>query len=184
MNPTVYILLSLLTIALGYFVFRVAVRRDYQKKGKLSNFATFLEFLIFAAHANLSYTFLPAPYPEIPSLPKSCAQTTIGAGIMLLGLFLTLWTMNGLGFQKALGQETQTLNRFGFYQYTRNPQILFYGLSIIGIAVLWPSFYALGWVFVYLVIAHMMVVTEEEHLLRIYKDDYEKYCEAVPRYIW
>ena len=61
MNIYIYLLLCLLTILLAYFVFRIAVRRDYQKKGELSNFASFLEFLIFGVHANLSYTFLPAP---------------------------------------------------------------------------------------------------------------------------
>jgi protein-S-isoprenylcysteine O-methyltransferase Ste14 len=182
MNPLIYILLSLLTIAIGYFVFRVAVRRDYQEKGKLSNLSTFLEFFIFALHANLSYTFLPAPYPEIPALPESSVQRTLGLSIMILGIFFTLWAMSGLGFKKAVGKDQNTLNRFGFYQYLRNPQILFYGIAILGIALLWVSFYSLGWVLIYGIIAHMMVITEEEHLLHIYKEDYEDYCREVPRY--
>ncbi len=184
MNAYVYLLLNILTILLGYFVFRVAVRRDYEKKGELTNFATFLEFLIFAVHANLSYTFLPAPYPELPPFPKNQFQVGLGIGLMLVGIFFTLWAMSGLGFKKAFGQDTQTLNRFGFYQYTRNPQIVFYGIAILGMPVIWPSLYALGWIFLYLIIAHMMVITEEEHLLRLYKDDYDKYCEEVPRYFW
>ena len=183
MNPLVYLLLSLLTIAFGYIVFRVVVRRDYQKKGWLSNFATFLEFLIFAAHANLSYTFLPAPYPEIPLLPESRIQTMLGLGIMIIGIFFTLWAMSGLGFKKAFGQDPGMLNRVGFYQYTRNPQIVSYGFAILGIAILWISPYSLGWFLVYVIIAQMMVTTEEEHLLRIYKDDYEDYCREVPRYL-
>ena len=184
MNLYLYLLLCLLTIAFGYLVFRIFVRKNYLKKGKLTNFSTFLEFLIFAAHANLSYTFLPAPFPEMPPWPDNQTQTTIGVGLMILGISLTLWAMTGHGFLKAFGQDTQTLNRYGFYQYTRNPQILFYGLAILGMAVLWPSYYALGWFLVYAAIAHMMVITEEEHLLRLYKDDYEEYCEEVPRYIW
>ena len=183
MNLLVYLLLSLLTIAFGYIVFRVAVRRDYQKKGKLSSFATLLEFLIFAAHANLSYTFLPAPYPEIPPLPENQLQTILGLGTMMFGIFFTLWAMSGLGFKKAFGQDTETLNRLGFYQYTRNPQIVAYGFAILGIAILWASLSSLGWVLVYIIIAQMMVATEEEHLRGIYKDDYEDYCKDVPRYI-
>ena len=184
MNIYLYLFLCLLTIAFGYLVFRILVRKDYERNGKLTNFATFLEFLIFFAHANLSYTFLPAPYPTLPPLPANQIQRVTGLGVMILGIFLTLWAMSGLGFLKAFGQDTQTLNRFGFYQYTRNPQIIFYGLAILGMTVLWPSLFALGWVVVYAVIAHLMVVTEEEHLLRLYKDDYEEYCEDVPRYIF
>ena len=183
MNPSVYLLLSLLTTLLGYFVFRVAVRKDYQKKGKLSNFSTFLEFLIFAVHANLSYTFLPAPYPEIPPLPENCAQTTLGIDFLLIGIFFTLWAMSGLGFKKAFGQDPGALNRAGFYQYTRNPQIVAYGVAVLGIAILWASLYSLGWVLIYGIVAHMMVTTEEEHLLSIYKEAYEDYCKDVPRYI-
>ena len=182
MNPLIYILLLLLTITFGYFVFRVAVRRDYQKTGKLSNLSTFLEISIFAIHANLSYTFLPAPYPEIPGFPESSAQTVFGVGVIVVGIFFTLWAMSGLGFKKALGQNQKTLNRFGFYQYLRNPQILFYGIAISGIALLWASLYSLGWVLVYGIIAQIMVVTEEEHLLHIYKEGYEDYCREVPRY--
>ncbi len=184
MNVYIYLLLYLLTILLAYFVFRIAVRRDYQKKGELSNFASFLEFLIFAVHANLSYTFLPAPYPEMPPFPENQLQVNVGIAFLIIGIFLTLWAMSGLGFKKAFGQDTQMLNRFGFYQYTRNPQILFYGIAILGMPIIWHSLYALGWIFLYMIIAHMMVITEEEHLLRIFKDDYENYCEDVPRYIW
>ncbi len=183
MNVYFYLLACLLTILFAYYVFRVAVRKDYEKKGKLSNFATILEILIFALHANLSYTFLPAPYPEIPPLPDNQLQTILGIACLIIGIFLTLWAMSGLGFKKALGQDTKTFHRIGFYQYTRNPQIVFYGIVVLGMPILWPSLYALGWILLYMIIAHMMVITEEEHLLRIYKEDYEKYCQEIPRYL-
>ena len=183
MDPLVYLLLSLLLIGFGYFVFRVAVRRDYQKDGKLSTFASFLEFLIFAAHANLSFAFLPAPYPEIPPVPENSIWATLGLWTMGIGIFLTLWAMSGLGFKKAFGQDPGTLNRIGFYQYSRNPQIVFYSFAILGVAITWASLYSLGWVLLFAVIAQMMVATEEEHLLKIFKEDYEDYCSKVARYI-
>ena len=183
MNIYLYLLLYILTILFAYYVFRVVVRKNYQKKGELSNYATVLEFLIFAVHANLSYTFLPAPYPEMPAYPDNQLQVRLGISFLIIGIFLTLWAMSGLGFKKACGQDTQTLNRFGFYQYVRNPQIVFYGIAILGMPIIWPSFYALGWILLYAIIAHMMIITEEEHLLRIYKEDYKNYCEDVPRYI-
>ncbi|MBT3316140.1 MAG: hypothetical protein HN390_16170 [Anaerolineae bacterium] len=182
MNIYLYILLYLLTIIFGYYVFRIAVRRDYLEKGKLSNFSSFLEFLIFAVHANLSFSFLPAPYPEMPPFPGNKFQVVVGIALLVIGIFLTLWAMSGLGFKKALGQDTETLHRVGFYKFTRNPQIVFYGIAILGMPIIWPSLYALGWVLLFAIIAHMMVTTEEEHLGKIYGDDYVKYCEEVPRY--
>lgn len=183
MNPYLYLLLSLLTLGFGYYVFRIVVRRDYQKRGKLSNFASALEFLIFATHVNLSYTFLPAPYPNMPPLPENMAQRVLGLGLTILGMFFAFWTMGKFGFKKAFGQDTHTLNRTGFYRFTRNPQIVFFGIALSGIAILWFSVYALGWLLLYTAIAQMMVITEEEHLLRIYEEEYEKYCKEVPRYI-
>jgi len=183
MNIYLYLLFYILTILFAYYVFRVAVRKDYEKKGELSNYATFLEFLIFAVHANLSFTFLPAPYPQMPPYPENKFQVVLGIALLVIGIFLTLWAMSGLGFKKAFGQDTQKLHRVGFYKYSRNPQIVFYGIAILGMPIIWPSFYALGWVLLYAIIAHMMVATEEEHLSSIYNEAYEDYCKDVPRYI-
>ncbi len=182
MNITTYLLIMFFVVFLGYITFRVLVRNDYQREGKLSSFSAFMEFLVFAAHANLSYIFLPAKWPAFPSLPETKIQAGVGFLILLVGLVLTLWAMSGLGFQKTFGQKQVGLNQQGFYRFTRNPQIVAYTLIIIGIAVMWASAYALGWGLVFLLIAHMMVITEEEHLLRVYPKEYENYCRDVPRY--
>lgn len=182
-NLLVFIISHLFTLAFGYLVFRVFVRRDYATKGKLSAASTILEFVIFALHANLAYTFLEAQWPDIPPLPASKLQVWFGLGLIVLGAGLTLWAMSGLGFKKAVGQQTEGLNRAGFYQYARNPQLVFYSLLLLGIVILWPSVYALGWYILFLVIAQMMVKTEEEHLLRLFGEDYQRYCRQVPRYL-
>ena len=91
--------------------------------------------------------------------------------------------MIALGARQTLGQQTETLYRSGLYQYTRNPQIVAYGFAIIGAAILWPSVYGLGWVLIYGAIAHMMVLTEEEHLKRTFGTQYEHYCREVTRYL-
>lgn len=182
MNIYYYLAYILSFLLFGYFVFRVYIRQDYEKNGKLSTFSGALEFLIFAVHANLSYTFLPVKWPGLPPLPANSLLLISGFGLMVVGLILTLWSMSGLGFKKAVGQEIGGLDRLGFYQYVRNPQISAYALIVIGLALLWPSFYSLGWVLVFFAIAHMMVKTEEEHLLKIFKEEYKEYCKEVGRY--
>lgn len=183
MKNSTYLLLSSSVILLGFITFRVFVRKDYKEKGELSNFSTFLEFLTFAAHANLSYVFLPAKWPLLPTLPEIKPLVIFGFIVSIVGLVLTIWSMSGLGFQKAFGQEQEGLNKEGFYKFTRNPQIVAYALVIIGLAIVWPSIYAVGWVLVFFLIAHWMVLTEEEHLLRLFSDDYLSYCQIVPRYL-
>lgn len=183
MRPISYLALSSLMILLSYLVFRGMVRRDYRRAGRLSSVSTLLECLVFGLHANLSYTFLPARWPALPSLPGNEFHSAVGLGILAIGIVTTLWSMISLGLRKALGQQTEGLYRSGFYQYSRNPQIVLYGLVVIGVAFLWPSVYGLGWVLIYGAIAHMMVRTEEEHLGRIFGSEYKHYCEEVPRYL-
>jgi len=178
-----YLILSSLMVLFGYLVFRVVVRREYERRGRLSAFSTSLECLVFALHANLSYTFLPASWPTLPSFPDNEFQSAVGFGTIAIGAVVTLWSMIGLGLRTALGQETGRLDRSGFYRYTRNPQIVAYSVVVIGSALLWPSIYSLGWILIYGAMAHMMVQTEEEHLERVFGSEYEHYREEVPRYL-
>lgn len=178
-----YLILSSLMVLFSYLVFRVIVRKEYEKRGRLSAFATLLECLVFALHANLSYTFLPAKWPTLPSLPDNEFHSAVGFGILVIGVVVTLWSMISLGLLKALGERTGSLYRSGFYRYSRNPQVVAYGLVVIGFALLWPSLYGLGWILIYGAIAYMMVRAEEEHLGRTFGLEYEHYCEKVPGYL-
>jgi len=178
------VFLSFFFMILGaYLVFRVIVRQDYARDGRLSWLSVALETLIFAWHANLSYLFLPAPWPAFPPLPLNVLQRFSGFVVIGTGLIITIWAMASLGLRKALGQNVEGLHRSGFYQYSRNPQIVAYGLFLSGFVILWPSVYALSWILVYAIVGHLMVITEEEHLRRVFGQEYEAYCRQVPRYI-
>lgn len=177
------ILLSLLTTAFGFWVFRVKVRRDYRQLGKLTPLSTWLEILIFALHANLMYIFLPAPWPELPSLPRNTFHLAGSMLLILVGLLLTLSTMSNLGFKKAVGQETDALHNRSWYRRTRNPQLVFYFVLLVGWASLYPDWLALLWLAGYGIIAHWMILTEEEHLENLYGQAYRDYRKEVPRYI-
>ncbi len=54
---------------------------------------------------------------------------------------------------------------------------------VTGVAILWPSSYAVGWALLWVAMFHPMVMTEEEHLRRRFTADYERYCRSVPRYM-
>jgi len=183
METIIGIAASALVLLLGYVVFRGVVRRDYERYGRLKAGAVFLEFIVFAVHANLSYIFLPVTWPELPRLPENLYQLVVGVGVLLIGIMLTLWAMAGLGFKHACGQPPEKLHLTGFYRWSRNPQLVFYALALLGFLVLWPAPLGVVWFLVYVVIAHWMVRSEEEHLADVYGVDYECYCEQVPRYL-
>ena len=172
-----------LVLILGYVVFRVIARRDYENYGRLKAGTLILEFIMFAVHANLSYIFLPAAWPELPRLPDNPFQLVIGMGLLAVGISLTLWAMAGLGFKHACGQPPDKLHIAGFYRWSRNPQLVFYALALLGFLVLWPAAFGVIWLLVYVVLSHWMVATEEEHLMSVYGAEYQHYCEQVNRYL-
>ena len=49
-----------------------------------------------------------------------------------------------------------------------------------GIALLWLSWYALGWVVLWLFMFHFMVLIEGEHLQNRYGVEYECYYHEIP----
>jgi len=75
------------------------------------------------------------------------------------------------------------LKTTGFYKLTRNPQIVLSFPMVLGIALRWPSWYALGWMLLFVAMIHMMVITEEEHLRDVFGEEYVRYCKKVPRYL-
>ena len=63
------------------------------------------------------------------------------------------------------------------------PQLVGGFLFIAGYALLWPSWAGLAWAALWPLIAHLMVRGEEEHLARIFGDEYRDYCAITPRYL-
>jgi len=183
MSLPLFIISSLLIILLGYFVFRVIVRREYKNKGKLSWIGSGSEFVIFALHFNFCYSFLNVSWPWWPDMPENELQKIIGISLFSIGLILTILSMGFLGFKKACGMNTDGLRNTGIYSYSRNPQLVFFTVVVLSFAVLWLSWYAVVWFILYLFIAYWMVKTEEEHLSEVYGELYKKYCKEVPRYL-
>lgn len=183
MEILVYFVAAFFLLSLAFVIFRIIVRRDYQRKGRLTWPSIFLELLIFALHANFSYLFLPADWPDMTELPGNPFLKVTGLLILASGLAGVLIGMTGLGFGRIFGQDGGQIKQTGLHGLTRNPQIVAYGLVVLGWAVLWPSWSGLGWVALYGAIAQLMVITEEEHLRQVGGEAYQSYCERVPRYI-
>jgi len=178
----IYWIGTLVIFLITLVVFRIFVRRDYLRRGSLSLFSTILEFLIFGAHANLPYLYLSTPWPGLPPLPDNILQLVSGLAVSALGLLATLAIMTHLGFSTTLGDQPDQLRQTGPYRWSRNPQLLTYGVLLLGCVILYPSWQAVIWFTLYGAISHVMVLTEEEHLGNIFRDGYQNYCRQVPRY--
>lgn len=170
-------------LVFSWLVFRVVVRKDYCEKSRLSLWSVLLEFLVFAVHGNLSYLFLPVDWPGFPPLRPKPILNTAAFGLMGVGFLGTLIAMTRLGFRKTLGQK-ETFFREGLYRWSRNPQLISYGILLAGYGMLFPSLPVLPWLGVYGITAHWMVRSEEEFLREAYGEEYQRYQAEVPRYLF
>jgi protein-S-isoprenylcysteine O-methyltransferase Ste14 len=184
MRLVVYVISILLLIVATWIVFRVVVRRDYRRKGRLNLLSGFLELVVWGLYMGFPYLYNP------PQWALFWQDAAVGAPLRIVGLIcivgglaLAFGTMLWFGLGRAFGRRVDRLVQVGPYRFSRNPQLVAGSLLVIGSVVLWPSWYALGWAALYAFVAHMMVLTEEEHLGAIYGAEYVRYCALVPRYL-
>jgi protein-S-isoprenylcysteine O-methyltransferase Ste14 len=185
MRVVVYFISAFLLIVIAFAIFRIFVRRDYQRKGRLTLISGFLELLIWGLYMSFPYIYNPAEWVCFWSrdVPVSAPVRVAGLICIAAGLAWAFGTMIWFGLRRAFGLQVNELIQQGLYGVTRNPQLVGGSLLVIGTVVLWPSWYALGWAVLYGVVGHLMVMTEEEHLREVYGEEYERYCEQVPRYL-
>jgi len=184
MSLTVYLISALLLLGAAFVIFRIIVRRDYLRRGRLTPFSTLLELLIWGLYFSFPLLFNPdwpaflLRHPQVRPV-----LSVVGLTLIMAGFAAVVAAMAGLGVRRSLGWETNMLKQSGVHRMTRNPQLVGATPLIIGYALLRPSWWALGWVFLYAAIAHLMVLTEEEHLRKVHGEEYVRYCERVPRYL-
>lgn len=177
---------SLLLMFVGaWFIFRRVVRRGYKQSGRLTPLPFFLQLLIWG----LCFAF-PCIYNPIS---WAWSQSEISRAIPVLGkagwacvwsgLVIILGSLAWLGVTRSFGQKGKKLEISGPYRLTRNPQLMGGVLVIIGCILLWPSWYAMGWLILFAATSHLMILAEEEHLHNIYGEGYAQYCNQVPRYL-
>ena len=176
---------AVLLLLFAHIVFQQIVRHDYLERGKLSAFTSILQLLVFCGYFTFPYLFNPPEWPYFWRLDGSGTRygQLIGLVIICLGFLVAFGTMAWFGIGKAFGLNVDVLIRQGPYKISRNPQILGGYLLVIGTAIQWLSLYSLGWIILYVIISHWMVLSEEEHLSQIYGEEYENYCSEVPRYL-
>ena len=122
-------------------------------------------------------------FPEFKIIPSPYDIT--GLVLIILGLYLVIdsWYLFKKHNTPESFEPTTFLVKDGIYKYSRNPQIVFYILFLAGYALIYPGWPALLWIGILLFMCHIMVITEEEHLLRTFVDEYKEYCKRTSRYI-
>jgi protein-S-isoprenylcysteine O-methyltransferase Ste14 len=172
-------LIAVLLPVAGALVF-ARVSRDYARIGRLMRATTALQVGLFALHGASSYLFLESDFAALDA-----ASPLFGFALVLIGggLILLVSTIGRFGVSRTMGNATGSLVCAGMYRKSRNPQLLFYGIVVVGYALLWPSWTGAIWVALYVALGLMMVRVEEQHLKRTHGKDYVDYCVRTPRFL-
>jgi protein-S-isoprenylcysteine O-methyltransferase Ste14 len=178
LHPAVALLIAAGLTLLASYVF-TRVRADYRAQGALTRPVAVLQTGYFFAYALCSYLFLDSRLTRI-----SGRGLVLGVAVILMnaGLCVVLLSMPLLG-RRSFGREVGRLHTRGIYRYSRNPQLVGAFSFIVGYALLWPSWVGMLWAALWLPISHLMVRAEEEHLQKVFGNEYEEYCRRTPRYV-
>lgn len=183
MQTVIYLISVVLLLTAAYIVFNQVVAQAYLKKGKLGWLASTLQLLIFGAFFCFPYLYMP-PEWAWDWLPNGTWNRFTALVLVVLGMVIAFGTMIWFGLGRAFGVNVKGIVNTGLYRYTRNPQMVGGWLMVLGVLVYLPSAYNLGWVLIWAVIGHWMVTNEEIHLRRVLGEEYDRYCEQTPRYLF
>jgi protein-S-isoprenylcysteine O-methyltransferase Ste14 len=170
----------LLVLVASVVILRVIVRRDYAHKGRLTPPSSASQWLLFSSWAGFSSVYLPGDWPALHGGP---IVQSLGWLCVALGAVTLVLAVAWLGLLRTNGLTADVLVQAGPYELSRNPQLVGFGLVLVGFAALWASFHMLVSVALFSVLAHLMVLTEEEHLRQVHGESYERYIPRVPRYV-
>ena len=182
MKHIIFGILIFLLLFIAFIVFRIQIRRDYRIYKRLTPLSSFLQIIVFLFLFLLPYSFLPSEWPWFWQNLNSLFRI-LGALIVTTGFLLAFGTMFLFGLKRAFGLDVNKLVQSGIYSVSRNPQVVGGWLMVFGISLQYPSIYSFLWTMVSIGVFHFMVLSEEEHLLNVFGEDYIKYCKQVPRYL-
>lgn len=167
--------------ALAAWVLR-RVEQDYERKERLSGVASASVWVLYLMHAGLTIAASLRPSRPLPVDRKTVGA--LGASAAVSGLALCAAGIREFrSFRQMSALEPGRLVETGPYRYSRNPQVVGWGLALLGAALAGRSAKALMLVGFYIVVHQLHAPTEERHLERTFGDEYRRYRAKAPRFL-
>lgn len=176
MTPA-YILTFLLALTIPVTTVAIIYARwEYRKRGKLTVLGLAL-ICIMLLVPNLVFEY--ATTYEMPSTILDYVGIVIGGfGLALLLVSVAFFR----SVPKVLCFDAGKLATAGPYRWSRNPQYVGWFLFLIGFSLNDWSLWCLAALLAVAISLHLLVLVEEEHLLRIFSEQYAEFCRKVSRY--
>ncbi len=152
-------------------------RWEYRRRGKL----TVLGLALLSAMLLVPNLILE--YDTTYEMPKTLLDF-VGVLVGVVGLGLCLFSVTAFrSILKVLCVDAGKLTTAGPYRWSRNPQYVGWFLFLLGFALNDWSLWCLAALLAVTVSLHLLVLVEEEHLRRIFGEQYAEFCRNVPRYV-
>ena len=184
-NIYVYIALLIILILCGYLIFNIYTQRSYEQHKQLSFFPLLLSFIMWGCF--FAFPSLYSPYNWAWSFSNNVELSTvfilISKFLIFTGIVFTLYSMIRLGIFRTMGNTPVKLITDGPYKFTRNPQLSACSLIVVGYVLLRPSVFSFGWLLLFIIIANIMIQSEEKHLRNLFGDKFDIYCSVTNRWI-
>jgi len=151
-------------------------RWEYRKRGRLAFFGVFLLCaMVFVPNLLLEY----ATRYEMPDTPLDY----FGVVISIMGIAICLIGITHFrSVPKVFCVDAGKLTISGPYRWSRNPQYVGLFLFLLGFALNDWSLWCLAALLVAAINLHLLVLVEEEHLRRVFGEQYVEFCRKIPRY--
>ena len=157
-------------------------RREYREAAQLSISTAGAIWLMYGLHAVATGVAALETRWELP-LSVRCTLP-LGLGLAFLG---TVLFGGGAAAFRSLrrmsGRDMTQLVTGGMHRWSRNPQMVGWGLLLAGLSLAGRSGLALLWTALYGLSFRAFLPVEEAFLQRRYGEAYDRYCAATPRYL-
>ena len=138
--------------------------------------------LVVLAVAPVLAFLLPSPFA-----PEIGAFRLVGVPVVVAGIAVAVWAVDSFARAGETPSPAETSERLvteGAFSYTRNPIYLGTVVGGAGAGVFFESFVVIGYSVLLWVVYHILTVYKEEPSLRDkLGEEYERYCEDVPRWL-
>lgn len=158
------------------------VERDYEEQERLSPEASAAGWALYLVHAALTASASlrrrrPLPVGETLSVALGGASVVLGSYLFAAGV------REFRSFEQMAGVEQGELVKSGPYRYSRNPQVVGWGIALFGAALAGRSTKALLLVAAFFLVHRLHAPVEERHLERTFGEEYRRYRTETPHFL-